>query len=194
MATQQAAVGGHDVDGFEVVARQAVLASEPPDAAAQRQTGDPGWGDNAGGRSEAESLAVAVELCHGQARLSPGPPPRGIDPAALHPREIDHQPAVAHRLAGHVVPTAPHGDLERLRPREPDAGDHIGRARTAGDQGRPPVDHGVEDPAGGIVVGVVGKQDVATKRGAEVVERALLDHLCSPLRISYETAVVKRLR
>jgi hypothetical protein len=39
----------------------------------------------------------------------------------------------------------------------------------------------------------VGKQDVATKRGAEVVERALLDHLCSP-RTSYETAVVKRLR
>ena len=38
----QAAVAGHDVDGFEIVAREAVLASEPPDAAAEGQTGDPG--------------------------------------------------------------------------------------------------------------------------------------------------------
>jgi len=67
-------------------------------------------------------------------------------------------------------------DLERLRPREADAGDHIGRiAQRAIRAGRLSIMalkiRRVRRSR------VVGKQDVTPKRRAEVVERALLDHL-----------------
>src|SRR6476661_4526193 len=66
---QEAAVGGDDVRRDQVVAGKAVLALEPADAAAERQTRDAGARDGAAGGREAERLRLAVELAPRQARL-----------------------------------------------------------------------------------------------------------------------------
>src|SRR5262249_55863565 len=132
---EQTAAGVHHVDGHEVVAGEAVLAAEPSDATAEREPGDSGRGDDAGGRGEPEGLAVAVEIGQGEAWLGARDASARIDPAALHRREVDHEPALAHGLPGDVVATAPHRDLEALRPRELDAGHDVARTRAANDQG-----------------------------------------------------------
>jgi hypothetical protein len=38
-------------------------------------------------------------------------PPAGVHVDALHPRQVDHEPAVGDRPARDVVPAAPHRDL-----------------------------------------------------------------------------------
>ena len=65
------AVGGHQVDGQQLVDREPVLAHDPADAAAEREPGDPGVGDDPAGRREPERLRLAVELAPEHAGLGP---------------------------------------------------------------------------------------------------------------------------
>ena len=75
----QLPVGGDDVDGHHVVARQPVLAVEPADAAAKGQARDAGGRDVAGRRGEAERPGT-----RGRARPASGRARRG-PPVAAHP-------------------------------------------------------------------------------------------------------------
>jgi hypothetical protein len=63
------AVGRDELDREQVVDRQAVLAREPADAAAERQPGDPGVRDLAAGDGEAVRLRLAVEVAPERACL-----------------------------------------------------------------------------------------------------------------------------
>ena len=122
-------VGGDQVGRDQVVAGQAVLAHQPADAAAEREPGDAGGGDEAAGRGQAEGLGLGVELAPGEAALGPHGARLGVDPDALHRREVDHQAAVAGGVAGHVVAAAAHGDGQALAAGEADRGDDVARAR-----------------------------------------------------------------
>ena len=55
-------VGGHQLDGAEVVDGQAVLAHEMPEPTAQRQAADAGVADDAAGGGQPVPLGGTVEL------------------------------------------------------------------------------------------------------------------------------------
>ena len=62
------AARGHELDGEQVVAREAVLALEPAGAAAEREAGDAGARDAAADGGEPVLLGGAVDLGPGQRR------------------------------------------------------------------------------------------------------------------------------
>ncbi len=66
--THDPAVCGHELDGKQVVDRQAVLAVQPSHAAAEGEPGDAGVGDDTDGADEVERLRRVVEL--GQERTA----------------------------------------------------------------------------------------------------------------------------
>ena len=72
LARTQLAVGGDHVGGQQIVDRQAVLAAEPAEAAAQREPGDPGGGVDADRGREAEGLGRLVELGRAWRPARPG--------------------------------------------------------------------------------------------------------------------------
>ena len=91
------ALGGDEVDGEQLVDRQPVLALQPADAAAERQAGDAGVGDDPARRREPERLGLAVELAPEHAGLRPRRARLRIDADALHRPEVDDDAAVADR-------------------------------------------------------------------------------------------------
>jgi len=98
---QQAAVGGDDVDRYEIVAGQAVLAAEQPDAP-PRSGRRYRWGRRCGRRGRPRPGS------RDRASAGSGPPQRGRRRTGstrqpfMAPRSI--MSPVAHRLAGHVWP------------------------------------------------------------------------------------------
>jgi hypothetical protein len=59
---EQLGVRGDDVTGDEVVDRQAELAHQVPDPAAEGEPSHPGMADDAAGRRQPECLALAIEM------------------------------------------------------------------------------------------------------------------------------------
>ena len=96
------AVGRHDLGGEQVVDREAVLANEEPDAAAER---DPADSDRAGvaepGR-EAMARRRGRVLARGQTRLGPGRPALGIDLDRPQVAKVEHDPALGGAMAGRL--------------------------------------------------------------------------------------------
>ena len=70
---------GHDLGGLEVVDRHAVLAAEPAEAAAERQSGDAGGGVDADRRGEAVGLGGGVEVRERGAALDGDAARAGVD-------------------------------------------------------------------------------------------------------------------
>src|SRR5262249_52700913 len=109
---QQLAVGRYDVDGEEVVHREAVLAHQPPDATAEGQPSDSSVAYDSAGGGQTARLRLVVDVTPQRTTLHPGPAVGGIDPDGPHRREIDDNPVVANGGARHVVASAPNGDLQ----------------------------------------------------------------------------------
>jgi hypothetical protein len=171
---QQTPVGGDDVHGLEVVDAQPVRAAQPADAAGEREPAHARLRDQPARCGEVEGGGLAVHVAPERAALHPGTPRRRVDPHRAHHREVDHQPALAHRVAGHVVPAAAHRERQAVVAREADAVDHVRRAGAAGDQRRAAVDHAVPDHAGGVVALVAGFEQAAAQagpQGRDVVRR-----------------------
>ena len=167
-------VGGDHLGGKQVVDGEPVLAHEEADAAAEGEPGDAGVADDAAGGRQAVGLCLVVDVAPQSTALHPGGATGGVDPHGPHRREVDDDPAVAHRGAGHVVAPAPDGDLQVVVAREAHRRDHIGHARAAGDAGRTAVDRAVPDPAGSVVAGARRQQQLSAERSAERVERGPL--------------------
>ncbi len=85
-----------------------------------------------------------------------------------HLREIDHEAAVENAVAGGVVSSAAHRDLQLVGAREVERGRDVGRPETARDDGRTPVDERVEAAPRGVVTLVLGRDHRARKRLAEL--------------------------
>jgi hypothetical protein len=154
----EAAVGEDDVGRDEVVDREAVLAAEVAVAATQRESADTRRRHDPGRRGQTEGMRGVVEIAeHGTA---PDGDERsfGIDPHAVHRREVDHEPAVDASEPAAAVAAAADGDVEPLAPAEVHRRDHVGGVAAARDQRRPLVDHRVVEPAR-VVVAVVGRRE-----------------------------------
>jgi hypothetical protein len=147
-------VGSDDIDGQEVVARQAEAAHEVAEPATQREPGYACGRHEAAGRGQAKGLGLPVELRPGDTRFSTSCAPSRVDPNPLHPGEVDHKAAVAHGQARHIVATPMHRHQQAVVPGEIDGGDDICGPSTAGDKGGAPVDHAVPDRAS-VLVGLV---------------------------------------
>ena len=104
------------------------------------------------------------------------PPPEramprlGIDLDLAHPGEVDDQPVVDGAVAGGVVASAPHRDLESLRLAEGERRSDVVGVDAAGDRRRPPVDQQVEAEPGPLVLAVGGCEHVAGKAPPELSE------------------------
>jgi hypothetical protein len=84
----------------------------------------------------------------------------------MRDRSITRPPS--QTVAGEVVAAAPYRDLQILRPSEADRRDHVVRPGATGDDRRAPVDHAVPDPARGLVVRVVRKDQIAAQAFPEL--------------------------
>ena len=129
-----------------------MLAAQPAHAAAERQAGNTGQRDHAERRGQTEGLSLPVHIAQGAAALGPHSLAPQVDAHAGHQREIDHQAAVAHGIAGHVVAAAAHGEKQVVIAGKVERIDHVSRAGAAGDRRRALVRAGVPDDAH-LVVG-----------------------------------------
>ena len=164
---QHLAVRGHQLDGDQVVAGEALGRHQPAQTAAQRVAGDPGGRDGAPGDGESVHPGRVVDVAPARAALCPGRRSRRVDVDRAHPGQIDHQAALGHRPAGDVVPPAAHRDLQPGVARVAHRRRDVVGVRTAGDQRGPAVDQPVVHPASGVIALVAGCQQRAGERGGE---------------------------
>lgn len=126
----------------------------------------------------------------------------GIDPYAFHPRQVDHQAAVADRATGDIVAAAAHRHQKLVRTGEVDAIDDIGNPMTACDQCGPAVDHAVPDLAGIVVAGPTRAAQRSLQRRFEILDGGFLkngaDQVATPnfdhLLIGHDGSTRWRLR
>src|SRR5262245_30606009 len=154
------AVGTNDFGADEVVTRKTALSHEPAHATAERQTGDPGAGDFAAGRGQANGLGGTIEVTPCSAALRSNAPALAVDFDRPHLAEIDDQAPVANAVAGDAVTAAANCDEHAGVGRNTNRVDNIVNAGAAQDGSRTAIDHAVPDRAG-LIVGVVGRQDDA---------------------------------
>src|SRR4030095_10497370 len=141
--TKELSIGQHNVGSDKIVAGKAMPAHEPADAATEGKPRDPRMRDDSTGRSEAESLCLAVELAPKQPRPGAYGLGPGIDLDALHRSQIDDNAVVADGATGNIVSTTANRDWQFPFARQVDAGDDVGRSSAAHDQGWMAVDRAV---------------------------------------------------
>ena len=135
------AVGGNHIGGYQVVAAKAVFAGQPSDAAPESQSADTGIVVGAAGGGEAEGLGLMVECAPLGPSLGPDSPLCRVDTNSGHFGKVDHQPIVAHAVAGEVVTAASHGNQDIVVAGEIDRIDNVRRPAALGNKSRPLVDH-----------------------------------------------------
>jgi hypothetical protein len=143
-----------------------VLSHQPADPPAERQARDPRVGDDPADRRQPEELRLAVELAPEHAGLGARGERRRIDSDSLHRREVDHEPAVAERVAADAVATGAHANQQITLAGEADRGDDVGDAGAPGDARWAAVDRAVPDRAGLVIALVVGTDHQAVDRVA----------------------------
>ncbi len=109
-----ATVSGDDFDGQQVIDAEAVLTHQPADAAAQRESRNPGVRHRAARGGEAVDLGFAVEVGPKDATLGAGGAGDGVNVDALHAREVDLHAALGGAIARSVVRPAADGHEEVL--------------------------------------------------------------------------------
>ena len=146
-----------------------MLAHQPADATTEADAADAGVAHDASGGGQAVGLGFVIDVAPQGTALDTRRAFGGIDPDPAHFREIDDDPVVAHRGAGHVVTSAPYRDLEVATACETDRRGHVGCPGAAGDQSGSPVDHAVPHDSGVVVVRVIGGNQFAPEIGDPVV-------------------------
>ena len=111
-----------------------MFAHEPADAAAQAEAADAGVAHDAARGGQTVCLCLVVDVAPQGAALDGGRALDRIDRDGAHRRQVDHDPAVAHRGASDVVTPAANGDLEITIAGEADRCGNIGGVAAAGDQ------------------------------------------------------------
>jgi hypothetical protein len=95
---------------------------------------------------------------------------------ALHPRQVDHEAALTHRVARDVVAAATNRHEQIVVTGEIDRADDVGHPGTADNQGGPFVNHGVPDLTRLIVPGIAGTQQFAPQAGLQVLNSGFLEN------------------
>ena len=164
---------GDDLEGLEVVARQAVLARQPPDAAAERESGDAGLGHDAGRDGEPVRSGGGVDVAQQAAALDMHESVLHVDLDAAHAGEVERDPARAQRLPRDSVTPSAHREQGAVLPCGVDDRDHVVGIGAARDQHRALVDHGVPDRPRRVVAGAAGADQLSIERPLELVEQGI---------------------
>ena len=130
------AIGGHQLSTAEVVARQPMLALQPADAAAQRQTGDARGRDQATGRAQPVGSRRRVEVRPGRTGLNDRPATFRGHLNSPQGSQIDDDTTLARRQAAHAVPARTHGKRHPGGPGQVHRSGDVGAAVTARDKRR----------------------------------------------------------
>ncbi len=169
-------VGRHDVRRNQVVDREAVLAHQPAETAAERQPDDAGVRDRAAGGCESKCLRLVVQLAPEYATLSSCRSRDWIDTNTLHRCHVDHEAAVVRAIARGAVAATPNRQTQRMCSSESHGLLHVGDTGAPRDQSGPAIDVAVPDVPSVLVPRVIGRHHVAAQRTSEfgdlrVVER-----------------------
>ena len=105
--------------------REAVLAYQVPDPAAERESSQSGRRNQSASRRQAVELGLAVELLPGRAALCSGAARAGVDMHRTHLGEVDDETVVAGRESGDAMGSATYRDGQPFAPGEAYGGDHI---------------------------------------------------------------------
>ena len=159
------ALSGDHLGLQEVVDGEPVLAHEPADAAAEADAADARVAHDASGGGQAVGLRLVVDVAPQGTSLDMGRTSGGVDGDGADRGQVDDDPVVAHRGAGHVVAPAPYRDLEVAVPCEAHRRGHVGDPGASGDQSGSPVDHAVPHGAGVVVVSGSGGDHLAPEPG-----------------------------
>ena len=136
-------VGEDDVRAQQVVDREAVLAGQVADAAAQGQAADAGRSQDAERGRHPDLGGRGVDLGEGRPAAGGDRAAVGVDRDRRQRREVDDDAVVDRAEAGGAVPAATDGERHVVAPGEPDAGRDIVGRRGADDDARAAVDHAV---------------------------------------------------
>src|SRR5215813_3892298 len=128
------AVGRDDIDGYEVIGSQAVLASQPADSGTQGESRNAGIGAGAPGGGQTERLGLVVEVDPLGPPFSPDGAPAGVNTYTAHPGQVNHEPPIAHRGARDIVAATPDRHQEMVSAGDIDGLNHIGDPGAAGDE------------------------------------------------------------
>src|SRR6185503_15092076 len=112
------AVRRDDVHRSNRIAGPPETPGEIAKPAAHRQAGDTGVRHEAEGRRETVELCLAIDVAEQTAGLCVSAACLSIDPDAAGSRHVEHQPAVADRQPGNVVPAAFDRDGQAVLARE----------------------------------------------------------------------------
>jgi hypothetical protein len=162
-----ATVGGHDLDREQRIDRQAVLAHQPTDPAAEGQARDAHRARVAERGGQAMGRDRLGELDRREAWLGPGDPRVGVDVQTAHVGEVEDEPAVDRAMAGHAVTPATHGELELVVTREEDGEGDVAGVGSPNNRKRPGVDGGLMDVAGGFVLVITRPDETAVDAARE---------------------------
>ena len=149
-------------------------------AAAERQTGDAGAGNDARRNGEAEGVSGVVDCGPGAAGADEDRLCGRIDADVVDAGEVDHQAIVTDAEAGGVVSAAADRDFQAGSLAELHCGHYVRYAGAVGDHERLAVDHGVVDFAGLVVTCVVWLDYGAAKPATKIRDALRRCHLCSP--------------
>ena len=157
-----------EIDPDEVVAGEALGPREETGPAPQGQSGDAGGGDDPARCRQPGALRRLIEF----APCDPSADDRGssllVDPDVFHPRQVDHEAFIAHRVPRHVVSTASDCQYESMVPCEGDRLDHIVRVLATHYHRGSAVDHRVPDSPCLVVVRVFRSDEFPMQPACEL--------------------------
>ena len=171
----QLAVGGHELGGAQVVDHEPVAAQQVSEPAAERQPRDPHVTDRRACGGQPVPLGCEVELALAQTGGGPRDGRHRVNGHGLHQRQVDHDRAVAHRMADGRAPTAADGDLQITLAREAQRLLHVIGPRAPRDQRRPAVDRAVPDPPRLLVALLARSQQRAAEAPPKLAQRPCVD-------------------
>jgi hypothetical protein len=126
----QLAVGGHHVDGHDVLRRPAPAAGVPSHPALQQEAADAHRRAVASVEEPAAGGQERIELIAALDRRTRRDDAAGlVVDDLLQAAEVDQQALLAHAPGCPAVPSRPHGDLPALRAGQPYARDNVLLAR-----------------------------------------------------------------
>ena len=167
---QEAPISRDQIDREQIITREPVFPGQPTQTPAQREARDARRGVRAAGGGQAKRLGLMIELAPRDPAFRTGCPAHGVNTHALHPRQINHETAVTHRVAWDVVATAPHRHQQTVGAGALHGIDDVGNPSAAGNQRGPFVDHTVPHRAGGIIAGVAREDEGAAQTSLELLE------------------------
>ena len=135
-------------------------------ATAEGQAADAGSGNDAGRRSEPESVRRGVHLAPCRAALDAGGARVGVHLDAVHPRQVDDDTVLDGSETRAAVAASADRNGEVRRARELEGGRDVGDGSAAGDHRRALVDHRVVQRPGVVVARVTGQSYLPVQRVA----------------------------